>query len=305
MCARDRADRDARGSRAPRPAAARGGCRRSPAATRWWSASPADGGAPRGSSSCGSSCACRTSSSRLRPHRGHHGRSARGTGGVPRRARRALRLPLGRRARLHRRPRPGRGDRHGPPAVSPDGLHGVPRPRRPCRLPRLLVLRPTDPGGAPPRHARHLAGDPPRLGASVERAGSTPTSSGTVSASRRAKAPAVASGSTRAAWPGAGRASPARGHVCASPDPGAFLLFDAPEVQQARRDALAWWIALLGDALVCLSTLTLDASHYGGAITVARSPRALRLRSVRAPVRGHGGGDGRLRARSAASRPGA
>ncbi len=61
-------------------------------------------------------------------------------------------------------------------------------------------------------------------------------------------------------------------HVCASPDPDAFLLFDAPEVQQVRRDALAWWIDLLGDALVCLSTLTLDASHYGGAITVARSP---------------------------------
>lgn len=61
-------------------------------------------------------------------------------------------------------------------------------------------------------------------------------------------------------------------HVCASPDPAARVLFDAPEVQQVRRDALAWWIELLGDALVCLSTLSLDASHYGGAITVARGP---------------------------------
>ncbi|CAA9538152.1 MAG: hypothetical protein AVDCRST_MAG30-4455 [uncultured Solirubrobacteraceae bacterium] len=60
-------------------------------------------------------------------------------------------------------------------------------------------------------------------------------------------------------------------HVCASPDPAARILFDAPEVQQVRRDALAWWIDLLGDDLVCLSTLTLDSSHYGGAITVARS----------------------------------
>lgn len=63
-------------------------------------------------------------------------------------------------------------------------------------------------------------------------------------------------------------------HVCASPDPDARLLFDAPEVQQARRDALAWWFSLLGDSLVCASTLSLDASHFGGAITVARTPEA-------------------------------
>jgi len=63
-------------------------------------------------------------------------------------------------------------------------------------------------------------------------------------------------------------------HVCASPDPAARVLFDSSEVQQARRDALAWWIALLGDDLVCLSTLSLDASHYGGAVTVARRPDA-------------------------------
>jgi hypothetical protein len=43
-------------------------------------------------------------------------------------------------------------------------------------------------------------------------------------------------------------------------------------VQQARRDALAWWIPLLGESLVCLTTLALDAVNYAGAITVARGP---------------------------------
>jgi hypothetical protein len=61
-------------------------------------------------------------------------------------------------------------------------------------------------------------------------------------------------------------------HVCALPDAAAVLEFDQPEVQQVRRDALAWWITLLGDALVCLTTLALDASHFGGAITVTREP---------------------------------
>ena len=61
-------------------------------------------------------------------------------------------------------------------------------------------------------------------------------------------------------------------HVCASSDPEAAIRFDEPEVQFARREALAWWIPLLGDALICLTTLALDASHYGGAITVTREP---------------------------------
>ena len=39
-----------------------------------------------------------------------------------------------------------------------------------------------------------------------------------------------------------------------------------------RRDALAWWIPLLGDSLVCLTTLALDPVNYGGAITVATDP---------------------------------
>jgi hypothetical protein len=61
-------------------------------------------------------------------------------------------------------------------------------------------------------------------------------------------------------------------HVCALTDSDAALRFDEPEVQQARRDALAWWMPLLGDDLVCLSTFALDASRYAGAVTVARSP---------------------------------
>jgi hypothetical protein len=59
-------------------------------------------------------------------------------------------------------------------------------------------------------------------------------------------------------------------HVCALPDGAAALRYDEPEVQQVRRDALAWWIPLLGDALVCLSTFAIDASRCAGAITVAR-----------------------------------
>jgi hypothetical protein len=61
-------------------------------------------------------------------------------------------------------------------------------------------------------------------------------------------------------------------HVCALTDRDAALRFDEPEVQQARRDALAWWVTLLGDDLVCLTTFALDASRYGGAMTVARRP---------------------------------
>ena len=52
----------------------------------------------------------------------------------------------------------------------------------------------------------------------------------------------------------------------------AKLPFDFPEIQQVRRDALAWWIPLLGDALVCVTTLAVDSVNYGGAITVATDP---------------------------------
>jgi hypothetical protein len=70
-------------------------------------------------------------------------------------------------------------------------------------------------------------------------------------------------------------AEPVRGawaHVCAvADDERARIPYDQPEIQLARADALAWWIPLLGDSLVCLTTLSLDAVHYGGAITVARN----------------------------------
>ncbi len=66
--------------------------------------------------------------------------------------------------------------------------------------------------------------------------------------------------------------SGAYAHVCALPDEDAALEFDQTEVQQVRRDAMAWWIPLLGDALVSLTTLALDEARYGGAITVTREP---------------------------------
>jgi hypothetical protein len=52
----------------------------------------------------------------------------------------------------------------------------------------------------------------------------------------------------------------------------AKLPYDMPEVQGVRRDVLAWWIPLLGDSVVCLTTLALDSVHYGGAVTVATDP---------------------------------
>lgn len=63
--------------------------------------------------------------------------------------------------------------------------------------------------------------------------------------------------------------------ACASTDPTAAIPFDAPEVQFARREALAWWIALLGGDLVCLTTLSLDGVRYAGALTVVRRERDL------------------------------
>lgn len=105
-------------------------------------------------------------------------------------------------------------------------------------------------------------------------------------------------GSSRVAWDGAmlARGLGARGrrlradprcfvgervagawaHVCALADEDAALPFDDPLVQQARRDALAWWIPMLGASLVCVSTLAVDSVHYGGAITVARDPSRFR-----------------------------
>ena len=66
-------------------------------------------------------------------------------------------------------------------------------------------------------------------------------------------------------------------HVCALADADAALRFDEPEVQQVRRDTLAWWIPLPGDDLVCVSTFALDASRCAGAVTVARDPSRFAL----------------------------
>jgi hypothetical protein len=60
-------------------------------------------------------------------------------------------------------------------------------------------------------------------------------------------------------------------HLCA----GAPIPFDFPEIQQARRDALAWWIPLIGDAFVCITTLALDSVHCVGAITVVTGDHVL------------------------------
>lgn len=64
-------------------------------------------------------------------------------------------------------------------------------------------------------------------------------------------------------------------NVCALTDDAAAVPYDQPEVQQVRRDAYAWWIALLGHDLLCLTTLALDESRCGGAITVVRDPARL------------------------------
>jgi hypothetical protein len=68
---------------------------------------------------------------------------------------------------------------------------------------------------------------------------------------------------------------PAYAHVCALPEDDAKLPFDFPEIQQVRRDALGWWIPMLGDSLVCVTTLAVDSVNYGGAITVVRDPTLL------------------------------
>jgi len=61
-------------------------------------------------------------------------------------------------------------------------------------------------------------------------------------------------------------------HLCALDDPAAALPYDQPEIQQVRRDAMAWWFDLLGDRFVCCTTLALDEARYGGALTVTREP---------------------------------
>lgn len=63
--------------------------------------------------------------------------------------------------------------------------------------------------------------------------------------------------------------------MCALADEHATVPFDDPVVQGARRDAMAWWIPLLGSSLVCLTTLAVDESRCAGAITVVSNERHL------------------------------
>ena len=63
---------------------------------------------------------------------------------VPRRARRALDVPVRHRPRRAGRARPARDDRHAQRPVRPGGLHALPRPHHPPRVRRLLVLGPAD-----------------------------------------------------------------------------------------------------------------------------------------------------------------
>ncbi len=64
--------------------------------------------------------------------------------------------------------------------------------------------------------------------------------------------------------------------VFAARDEEAALPYDQPEVQGARQAALAWWYGMLGDALVCHTTLALDESRCAGAITVVHGETAAR-----------------------------
>ena len=138
-----------------------------------------------------------------------------------------------------------------------------------ARLQRLLVLGPPDARGDPPRHARHLDGDPQRLGAPLTQGSSRLLWDGVTLTRELGARRAATSAPTRAAsWASRVRAW---AHVCALADEDARLPYDTPEVQGVRRDALAWWIPLLGDALVCLTTLAVDTVNYGGAVTVATS----------------------------------
>lgn len=60
--------------------------------------------------------------------------------------------------------------------------------------------------------------------------------------------------------------------VCVAASAGDALRFDEPEVQQARRDFMEFYATLLGDDLVCVTTLALDESRCVGTITVTRAP---------------------------------
>ena len=103
-----------------------------------------------------------------------------------------------------------------------------------------------------------------------------------------------------------GKVRPTPAHTPTSvhcPTAGPRSEFDQPEVQQVRRDALAWWIPMLGDALVCVTTLALDEARYGGAITVTRRPVQWSAERSREPSRERSYAPS-CSARCSASRPG-
>lgn len=53
-------------------------------------------------------------------------------------------------------------------------------------------------------------------------------------------------------------------HACALTNPQAQIPYDEPEVQGVWRDAMGWSIPLLGDSLICLSSLATDVVSYAG-----------------------------------------
>src|SRR5262249_31822013 len=215
---------------------------------------------------------------RLREPGGAERRPAGGAVGVPRGPGRPLHVHLRPRAPLDRASRPARDDGHRARSLPAGRLHALPGPADPRRLPGLLVLGPSHGRGAPPRHARDHHGDPagrePALTAGAARAGrgGAPRCIG---AGRRLGPVRAAAGRRFRADPRCLSGEPVRAayaHVCALADDAARVPYDEPEVQGARRDALAWWIPYLGDRLVCLTTLAVDAVQFGGAITVVRQP---------------------------------
>src|SRR5262249_10778620 len=160
---------------------------------------------------------------------------------------------------------------HSSPPVSPRCIHALPRPAGSPLVQRVLVLGPRKDGGDPARHARNLATDPAGLGAPVNAGSSTLYFDG-VNLSTKIGSPGRRFRADPECLRGGSRGY---AHVCALPNEEAKLPFDFPEIQQVRREALAWWIPMLGESLVCLTTLAVDSVNYGGGITVARDAALL------------------------------
>src|SRR5215210_4818507 len=206
---------------------------------------------------------------RLHADRRRERRPAGGAERVSGGTRGALHVPVGRRAPLAPTARPPRDDRHRAQPIPASRVHARARSPGAPRLQRLLVLRPADARGDPARHGRDHDGDSRRLGGAR---GMKPFAFVVFDGERLSLNPRAPGRRLRmdARCVEGERVRGAFAHVCALTDRSAALRYDEPEVQQARRDALAWWIPMLGDELVCLSTFALDASRCAGAVTVAR-----------------------------------